>query len=197
MQDKLQLLTDKLYNEGLAKGREDGDKYLENARSEAEKTISEAQAKAQAIIEAARAEAAQMKEKAEADIRTASQQSLQALRSQIENLLIDGISAGKVDEALSDPEFIKTIITAVTAEFGKQACITLPESLQAKLEPWVKAELGQTLGAGVQAKFSSALSAGFTIGPADGSYYISMSDEAFRQIVAEYLRPATRKLLFG
>ena len=39
--------------------------------------------------------------------------------------------------------------------------------------------------------------AGFKIGPKDGSYFISLTDDAFTALIGEYLRPATKSLLFG
>ena len=75
--------------------------------------------------------------------------------------------------------------------------MVLPESLKAQLEPFLRNELGKVLGTGVKAEFSKKVAGGFTIGPADGSYFISLSDETFRALIGEYLRPATKKLLFG
>ena len=48
-----------------------------------------------------------------------------------------------------------------------------------------------------QAEFSKKIAGGFTIGPKDGSYFISFTDKTFDSLIAEYLRPVTRKLLFG
>ena len=75
--------------------------------------------------------------------------------------------------------------------------LVLPESLRAKLEPWVSSELASLLSVPVEAGFSKKISGGFTIGPKDGSYFISFSDTTFDELIAEYLRPVTRKLLFG
>ena len=49
----------------------------------------------------------------------------------------------------------------------------------------------------MNASFSKKIAGGFTIGPKDGSYFISLTDETFKELISEYLRPATRKLLFG
>ena len=46
MQDKLQELMDKLYNEGLSKGRKDADELVAKAAREAEEIISNAKEKA-------------------------------------------------------------------------------------------------------------------------------------------------------
>ena len=53
MQNKLQELTDKLYNEGLSKGRQEGEELLAKARTQADEMIAKAQAEAERIIAAA------------------------------------------------------------------------------------------------------------------------------------------------
>lgn len=198
MQNKLQELTEQLYNEGLAKGREEGDRYLEEAKARAARMVEEAGSKAAEIIAQAEKQAADLKSKAEADIRMASAQALQATRKDIENVIVTKASA---QAATADPEFLKEIIRTVAEGFGKSEggdiALVLPESLQAKLEPWVKAELAKELASPVEVSFSKKFSGGFTIGPRDGSYYVSFSDKTFNELIAEYLRPVTRKLLFG
>ena len=39
MQDKLQELTDRLYNEGLSKGKQDGEALLKKAHGEADRIV--------------------------------------------------------------------------------------------------------------------------------------------------------------
>lgn len=198
MQNKLQELTDQLYNEGLAKGREEGERLLEEARAQAAKTVEDARNEAADIIAKAEKSAADLRSKAEADVRMASSQALQATRKSIEDLIVTK-AAGQAP--VSDPEFLKDIIRSVAEKFsateGTDIALVLPESLQAKLESWVKAELAKELASPVEVSFSKKLSGGFTIGPRDGSYYISFSDKTFNELIAEYLRPVTRKLLFG
>lgn len=198
MQNKLQVLTEQLYNQGLAKGREDGDRYLEEARLKAAETIADADARAAAIIAKAGKEAADLKAKAEADVKMASAQALQAMRKDIENLVV---AKASTHDILADPAFLKEIIRAVAEKFSaSESCdlsLVLPESLKAKLEPWVKAELSSTLGSPVEVKFSGKTAGGFTIGPKDGAYYISFTDKAFDELIAAYMRPVTRKILFG
>ena len=46
MQNKLQELTDKLYEEGLSKGKEEGARILEEARQEAGRILDEAREQA-------------------------------------------------------------------------------------------------------------------------------------------------------
>ena len=84
-----------------------------------------------------------------------------------------------------------------SAEEPADLSLVLPESLKAALEPFVKNELGKLLGKGVEASFSKKLAGGFKIGPKDGGYFVSLTDDTFKDLIGAYLRPATKSLLFG
>jgi V/A-type H+-transporting ATPase subunit E len=199
--DKLQELTQKLYEEGLAKGKQDGEALLEKAKSEAEGIVKQAQEEAEAILAKARKDAEDFKVKVEGDVKMAAQQAVQATRSDIENLVVAKVVDGTVDKALANEDYIKGIITAVAQKFSADEpadlSLVLPESLKAALEPFVKNELGKLLGKGVDATFSKKVAGGFKIGPKDGGYFVSLTDETFKDLIGSYLRPVTKKLLFG
>lgn len=198
--DKLQELTQKLYNEGLSKGKEEGEALLAKAQMEADELVKKAQEEAAAIIEKAKKEAADYKIKMEGDVKMASTQALLATKACIEGLIV-AKAVEPVKEQLSGAAFLKEVITAVAQRFSTQESmdlsLVLPEKLQKELEPFVKGELAKTLGKGVEASFSKKVAGGFKIGPKDGSYFISLTDEAFQDLIGEYLRPATKKILFG
>ena len=198
--DKLQELTQKLYEQGLSKGKEEGEALLSQAHKEADELIKKAQEEAAAIIENAKKEAAGYRTKVEGDVKMASTQALQATREGIENMIV-AQAVAPVKEQLSGAAFLKEIITAVAKNFSSQQAtdlsLVLPEKLRSELEPFVKNELARTLGKGVDARFNAKLEGGFKIGPKDGSYFIDLSDEAFQELIGEYLRPATKKILFG
>ena len=201
MSNKLQELTDKLYNEGLSKGKEEGELLLAQARVEADKIRATGKREAALMVAEAEKTAAALKEKAESDIRMASAQSLQATRKDIEDLLVNAVISDKVSKALADKDFVKEIIRAVAEKFSSSEAtdisLVLPASMTKDLEKWVSGELGKALGKEVKAEFSKKIQGGFTIGPKDGSWFVSLTDETFRELIAEYLRPVTRKILFG
>lgn len=199
MTDKLQELTDKLYNEGLSKGKAEGEVIVKNAEKKAEDIIDNARKEAAAIIEAAEKKAADIRQKAEADIRMASAQTLQATKKDVENLLLNSAVRNNAGKALQDPEFLKTVIQTVAGKFseGSDIDLLLPENMKAELESWVAGELAASLGRKVSADFSKKIAGGFTIAPSEGGWFVSFTDESFKTLFAEYLRPVTRKLLFG
>lgn len=201
MQNKLQELTDKLYNEGLSKGREEGEALLAKAKSQAADIVAEAEKKAAEIMTKAEKEAEAYKVKVAGDLKMAASQSVQATRKDIENLVVFKMTGAATEKALSDEAFVKEVIKAVAEKFNAETAmdlnLVLPETLKSSLEPFVKNELSTILKGQVNASFSKKIAGGFTIGPKDGSYFISLTDETFKELISEYLRPATRKLLFG
>ena len=80
MDNKLQELTDKLYNEGLSKGKQEAEALKAAAAKESEQIISEARKEADRILEAARKEAEELRTRVEGDIRMASSQTISAIR---------------------------------------------------------------------------------------------------------------------
>ena len=201
MQNKLQELTDKLYNEGLSEGREEGVALLAKAKSQAADIVAEAEKKAAEIMTKAEKEAEAYKVKVAGDLKMAASQSVQATRKDIEDLVVFKMTGSATEKALSDEAFVKEVIKAVAEKFNAETAmdlnLVLPETLKSSLEPFVKNELSTILKGQVNASFSKKIAGGFTIGPKDGSYFISLTDETFKELISEYLRPATRKLLFG
>ena len=201
MQNKLQELTEKLYQEGLVKGKEEGEALLAQARKEAADIVAEAEKKAAAINAKAEKDAADLRSKVESDLKMASAQCLQATKKDLENLLVGKIEEQKVSETLKDAAFVKEIILSVAQRFNSEEAedlvLVLPESQKAELEPWVAGELAKALKGGVKAEFSKKVSGGFTVGPKDGGWFVSLTEQTFNELIAEYLRPVTRKLLFG
>lgn len=201
MGNKLQELTDKLYNEGLSKGKAEGEALLAQSKEKAAAIVEEARKEAAAIVEKAKKDAEELSTKVSNDIKMASAQSIQATRKDIENLVIGKIADAGVKDAMASEEFLKGVITAVAQKFSSEESadisLVLPENLKSGLEPFVQNELSKLLKGGVDASFSKKIAGGFNIGPKDGGYFISLTDDAFKALIGEYLRPVTKKVLFG
>lgn len=201
MQNKLQELTDKLYNEGLSKGKQEGEEFLAKAKVQAEEIVAKAKAEAAAIVSAAEKEAKDLKTKVEGDLKMAANQSIAATKKDIEGLVVAKMVNEDVKKALTSSEFLKEVILAVAKNFNKEESmdleLVLPENMKKDLESFISKELAKVLGSNVDAKFSKKIAGGFTIGPKEGGYFISLTDETFNELISEYLRPATKKILFG
>ena len=201
MQNKLQELTDKLYNEGLAKGKQEGEEILAKAKVQADEIVAKAKAEAASIVAAANKQAEDLKTKVEGDLKMAAGQSIAATKKDIETLVVAKMTEAEVKKALTSADFVKEVILSVAKGFNTSEAadleLVLPEALKKDLEPFVSNELTKVLNGGVEASFSKKIAGGFTIGPKDGGYFISFTDETFNALISEYLRPATKKILFG
>ena len=194
---------DKLYNEGLSKGRKDADELVAKAAREAEEIISDAKAKAAKIVSKAEQEADDIKSRIANDIKMASAQSITATKQSIENLVVANALNANVGKAMSDTEFVKSLLTTVVKAFNAANPesvpleVILPSSMQKELRSAFATEIYDNLAKGSEVKFAKGMSDGFKIGPKDGGYVIGFTADDFNALLGSYLRPSTRKLLFG
>lgn len=202
MQNKLQELTDKLYNEGLAKGKQDAEDLLAKAREEAARIVEDAKVQAAKIISNAVKQAEDIQTRTEGDLKMASTQALAALRQQISNMVETRAVGSKVNDALADKAFVGKLIATVAGAFkadGSAASldVILPEDMKAGLQDFLANNIDKELAGSLSFGFSDDFAGGFRIAPKDGGYYLDFTDESFRDLLGEYLRPATAKILFG
>lgn len=203
MPNKLQELTDKLYNEGLSKGKHEAQEMKVLAKKEADKIVSDAKEEAKKIVAEAQKEAQELKSKVENDVKMASAQTISALRQSVENIIITKALSAPVKESLTDAEFVKSLIMTVSKAFNASnpeplsLDIVLPEAMRDKLKAFVENEAKKEMGSSLNVTYSKQFSGGFKIGPKEGGYLISFADGDFEKILADYLRPSTKKLLFG
>lgn len=187
-----------MYNEGLSKGKSEGEAIVAKAKAEADSIIAAAKKEAEAIVAKAGKDAEALKTKTEGDIALASRQTVSAVKQAIEKLVITEAVDAKVDSALSSEEFVKSLVMASVEALKNEdsIVITLPESA-ASTAKFLTGEIAKTFKGEAEIVCSKKTGAGFTIGPKDGSYFINFTDGAFKELIGEYLRPATRKILFG
>ena len=196
-------MTDKLYNEGLSKGKQEGEEMLAKARQEADVIVSQAKAEAERIIAQANKEAEELKTKVNTDIRMAAKQSIAVTKQEIEQMLVTKAAQQGVGQALSSADFSKELITSVVKAFNPQNAspvaldMILPESLKAQLDPFITAEIAKAFNGEIRVDYSKKMNGGFKVSPREGGYMLQFTDEEFTQLIANYLRPATKKILFG
>lgn len=203
MQDKLQELTDRLYNEGLSKGKHDGEELVQKAQAEADRIVAYAKAEAERIIAQANKDAEEMKTKVAADVKMAATQSIAVTKQEIEKMVVTKAATEGVKANLSSPDFVKEMIRSVLNAFNPQNSkpvdmdIVLPEALKKELSPFVINEIHDVFKVCGDVSFSKKVTGGFKIVVKDGGYMLQFTDEEFAQLIANYLRPATKKILFG
>ena len=195
MENKLQELTQKLYDEGLEKGRAEAGKLISDARAEAQKILAEAQAQADGIVRAARTKAEDVEKNTLTEIALAGRQAVSKIKSEIAGAIVAKATGESVKSASLDPEFIREMLVSVAknwngADSGKVTLqALLPEDARAKLDRAL-------LDAGIEVGWSKSVKTGFKVGAKEGGYYISFTDADLEALLGEYLREKVYQLLF-
>ncbi len=202
MQNKLQELTERLYNEGLSKGKQEAEEIKASAIRESEKIISDAQKVAEGIVENARKEAEEIRVRVENDLKMASGQAMATLKQNIESLIVTKAIEPTLKANMEDPALIKELVLTIAKAFDatdqapKGLELILPAAMQNELEQYFQKQARAAMDAGFEISYSKQISGGFRIGPKDGGYMISFAEKDIKAMLAEYLRPASKKLLF-
>ena len=203
MENKIQLLTSKIYEEGVVKANEEGSAILATAKEKADAMIAEAQQKAQHILEQAQRESDDLRENVNSEIRLSARQAVSALRQEIANIITFRTNEAPLSEAIRDKDFLKSIIEIVVSNWSENGhanpdlTLLLPEKAKDNIDDYLNAAVKKQLDNGLELQFSKGIGSGFRIGPADGSYVVSFSEKDFESLFREYLRPKTVQLLFG
>ncbi|GBU20611.1 ATP synthase subunit E [Fibrobacteres bacterium R8-0-B4] len=203
MEQKIQELTEKIYKEGVEKGEAKAKDIVSEAESRAAAIVKEAKAQAEKLVADARKQAEDLKRNAESELKNSGAQAIASIKNKIVNLISAKVLDDSVSKTLSDPGTLKEFVSAAIHNWkmgsgdSPNLEVLLPAAKQSELQSSFNAAAVQALGAGVTVKFAADLKAGFRIGPSDGTYKISLTDEDFKEFFKEYLRPKTRAYLFG
>ena len=95
---KLQELTDKLFQEGLEKGRAEAENLVAEAKSNAAKLVAEAEARAAEIVAAAETKAVDIEKNAMTEISLAGKQAVAKIKAEIESLIVAKTTSEGVKE---------------------------------------------------------------------------------------------------
>ena len=105
--NKLELLTKKIYEEGIEKAQNDAQNILDKAQQEAENIVKEAEEKAKAIMEKAQNESAALRQKTETELGMSAKQAVAALKQQITSLIANNIAVDMTTAAFKDEDFVR------------------------------------------------------------------------------------------
>ena len=202
MENKLQALTDKLYQDGLSKGKEEGERLLQEAKAQASRIVESAQEQAKEIVEKARKEAEDLKNNTLTEIKITSRQMISTLKEEVENHLMQRSLAPALHSAMEQVEFVQLVIVKAMECFkpaehnGLSLELLLPEDYRNRFDKFLEGQLGADLEAGLEVKFDGDLKGGFKIVNKTEGYQLSFTEEDFMALFEEYARPRIKQLLF-
>lgn len=200
--NKLQELTQKLYNDGLEKGRAEADALVSEARQQAEKIVASAKAEADALVKAAEVRSKDIEKNTMTEITLAGRQAVAKIKAELAEAVIMKSTGKAVDGAVLDVAFVKDMLLTVAKNWSSSASdislsALLPEAQREALDAAMKASAKELLDAGVEVGYSADVKNGFKVGAKNGGYYIAFTDESFDALLKEYLRDKVANMLFN
>jgi len=196
MDTKIQELTEKIYKEGVEKGNEEAGRIIANANVKKEAILNDANVEAKRIIAAAEKQAAELKKNTEAEIKLFGSQSLEALKSEVMNLITGSIVSTNVKAVVADKNFMQKIILELVKNWAKDGSVTIESAEAESLTAYFESNAKALLDNGVKIEKVNGKPTSFTILPADGSYKVNFGEEEFISFFKEFLRPRLIDMLF-
>lgn len=202
MNNRLQELTDKIYQEGISKGQEEADLIITKANAEAAKILGDANLEANRILIVANKKAADLKENTNSEIKLAARQAIEALKQEVVNLINGYITSEDIKAGISDIKFIQKAIEMMIINWATNSGaeldmkILVPEKDERILNDYFNSVTKGLLNKGFSIGSVNGLKTGFQVTPNKGGYKISFTDQDFMAFFQGYLRPKVVELLF-
>lgn len=200
MENKLDVLTKKLYEEGVEKANREAEKIMAQAKENAAKVMAEAEAKAKEIKAEAEAEAENLKKKAETEMALSSRQAITALKQSV-NQLISGKVAGEMAKnGFKDEAFVRELLMEIVKKWdvtsgGLNLEVVLSDKEKEDFQSFVSTKYKELLDKGLEIKVGG-VEGTFVIQPKEGGYQVAFSEELFEAFFNQYMRSFTKSILY-
>ncbi len=200
-QDKIQKICDKLRHETLEPAKKEALEILEEARKKAEGIKEEAERHAAQLIKQAKGQIEQERNVFYSSLQQSAKQTVEGLRQEIEHRLFNEELQQVLERQLADPKIIADIINGIVKAIEKEGLAT---DISAVIPRIVSAEdVNALLLEGIRKRLQNKpLELGSFAGGAQVKLHgkkmtLDLSDQAIKELLANYVRKDFRKLIFS
>lgn len=194
--EKIQELTDKIFREGVEKGQAEAERIINEAKEQAAKIVADAKTQAEAIQQQTAKVNRELEANTKSELRLYVGQSLNALKSEIANVVSNKIVNQAVNKLADDKDFLGKFAISLAERWSKNENIVISTSDAAALKAFFAKEAKALLDKGVDIEQVNGQKALFSIKPADGSYRVDFGKEEFESFFKSFLRPQLIDMLF-
>ena len=195
MENKIQEVTEKIYAEGVEKGKAEADRLVCEAKENAAEIVKKAQAEADAIVAAAKKKAEELEANTRSEIKLYGAQAVGALKSEIATVVTDTIVKDAVKEALAG-DSVKAMLVKIAERWNSDEALVISTAEADELKAYFAKNAKALLDKGVEIKQVNGMKTLFSIAPADGSYKVNFGEAEFEAFFKSFLRPQMVELLF-
>ena len=194
--EKIQELTEKILREGVEKGQAEADRIIQQAKEQAEKILQDARQQAQEITVQAQKKAAETAENTRSELKMYTGQAMSALKSEVTNVLTDGVVKEAVKGLAASPDFLGQFAVALAEKWSADEPVVISSSEADSLKAYFAAKAKALLDKGITINKVNGKDTLLTIAPADGSYKVNFGKDEFETYFKNFLRPQLIEMLF-
>ena len=196
MENKIQELTEKLLKEGVEKGNAEAEQIIAAANEKAAKIVADAKAQAVEIEASAKKNVQGMEENMKSEIKMYAAQALNALKSEIANVVGDKVVKEATSDLTGNKEFINEFVLKLAEKWGAQEDIVISTEDAASLKALFAKKAKALLDKGMTIEEVNGKKALFTVQPADGAYKVNFGEAEFEEYFKNFLRPQLVEMIF-
>lgn len=194
--EKIQELTEKILREGVEKGQAEADRIIQQAQQQAEQILQDARQQAQEITAQAQKKAGETDANTRNELKMYTSQAMSALKSEVVNVLTDGVVKEAVAGLTASPDFLGQFAVALAEKWSTDEPVVISSSEAESLKAFFAAKAKVLLDKGVTINKVNGKDTLLTIAPADGSYKVNFGKEEFETYFKNFLRPQLIEMLF-
>lgn len=200
MENNLDLLTKKLYAEGVEKARVEAEALLSGARAQAEKLVADAMQEAAEIRKRAEQDAAALAKKSETELEASARMAVDALKQEITGLVAGRVADGMARQVMEDRKFVQGMVLEIVKRWdvssgGLDLAVVLSDGEKDDFRQYVEQECQELLGKGLEVQGGGA-GVTFSVCPRDGGYKVVFSEDSFRAFFSRYVKGIVKKMLY-
>jgi V/A-type H+-transporting ATPase subunit E len=196
MTSKLQELTDKLLAEGVEKGNAEAERIVAEAQQQAEQIVAKAREEAAQLEQTAKKNVEALEANTKSEIKMYASQALEALKSEVANVVGDSIVKEAARALTDDKTFMNQFVLRLAEKWGAGEDIVISAEDAASLRALFAQKAKALLDRGVKIEQVNGLKTMFTIQPADGSYRVNFGEAEFEEYFKGFLRPQLVEMIF-
>lgn len=196
MNTKLQELTDKIYLEGIEKANEEAKEIISIAQKEAAELVSKAKEESAKLLKSAEEKSNELMKNTRAELKLFAQQSVNALKSEITDIICGSIVSDTVMAATTDKVFMQKMLLNFVEGLAKEQQVIIEAKDAEALTSYFESNAKTLLNKGVTIKEANGVKADFTVIPSEGGYKLTFGDKELIAYFKEFLRPKLVEMLF-
>ena len=194
--EKIQELTDKILREGVEKGQAEAAQIVAQAKEQAAKIVADAKAQAEAIAAKAKKDATELEQNTKSELKLYTAQALNALKSEIANVLTNSTVSTEVEKLTADEDFLGKFAVTLAEKWQGDAPAVISAKDAEGLKAFFMKNAKALLDKGLKIEKVNGQDVLFVIQPADGSYKVQFGKEEFEAYFKTFLRPQLVEMLF-